>query len=121
MDAHGGWIGTAVDLVRFAVHVDGRGGKPALLTPASVASMTTTTLASDYARGWNVNSAPNRWHMGSLPGTRSILVTTADGMSWAALCNSRAPDDKAMGKELDDMMWRIVNGVGAGWPAFDLF
>jgi CubicO group peptidase (beta-lactamase class C family) len=121
MDAHGGWIGTAVDLVRFAVHVDGRGGKPALLTPASVASMTTTTLASDYARGWNVNSAPNRWHMGSLPGTRSILVTTADGMSWAALCNASAPDDKAMGKELDDTMWRIVNGVGAGWPDFDLF
>jgi CubicO group peptidase (beta-lactamase class C family) len=121
MDAHGGWIGTAVDLVRFAVHVDGIGGKPALLTPASVMSMTTTTLKSDYARGWNVNSAPNRWHGGSLPGSVSLLVTTADGMSWAALGNSRAPDDDAMGKALDDMMWRIVNGVGAGWPGYDLF
>jgi hypothetical protein len=68
-----------------------------------------------------VNSAPNRWHGGSLPGSVSLLVTTADGMSWAALGNSRAPDDDAMGKALDDMMWRIVNGVGAGWPGYDLF
>jgi CubicO group peptidase (beta-lactamase class C family) len=121
MDAHGGWIATAVDLVRFAVHVDGIGGKPPLLTPASVRSMTTTTLKSDYARGWNVNSAPNRWHGGSLPGTVSLLVTTADGMSWAALGNSLAPDADAIGKALDEMMWRIVNGVGTGWPDYDLF
>jgi CubicO group peptidase (beta-lactamase class C family) len=125
MDAHGGWIGTAVDLVRFAVHVDGRGGKPALLTPGSVMSMTTpTALKSDYASGWAVNAAPNRWHVGSLPGTLSILVTTADGMSWAALCNSRVKggdDTDAMAAELDATLWRIVNGVGAGWPDYDLF
>lgn len=122
MDAHGGWIGTAMDLVRFAVHVDGRGGKPALLTPASVMSMTTATaLKSDYARGWAVNATPNRWHVGSLPGTLSILVTTADGMSWAALCNTCVNGDVgAMANELDAMLWRIVNGVGAGWPDYDL-
>jgi len=125
MDAHGGWIATAVDLVRFAVHVDGRGGKPALLTPGSVMAMTTpTALKADYASGWAVNAAPNRWHVGALPGTLSILVTTADGMSWAALCNSRAKggaDADAMATELDAMLWRIVNGVGAGWPDYDLF
>ena len=70
-----------------------------------------------------MNAAPNRWHVGALPGTLSILVTTADGMSWAALCNSRAKggdDADAMATELDAMLWRIVNGVGA-WPDSDLF
>jgi len=124
MDAHGGWIGTAVDHVRFAVHVDGAGGRPALLDAASLAAMLTpTALRADYAQGWGVNAAPNRWHMGSLPGTRALLVTTAGGMSWCALCNSRppaGPADDAMGAELDAMMWRIAEGVPR-WPGHDLF
>jgi CubicO group peptidase (beta-lactamase class C family) len=124
MDAHGGWMATAVDLVRFAVHVDGIGGKPPLLTPAArTAMLTATALETGYAHGWAVNAEPNRWHRGSLPGTRSMLVTAANGMSWSVLCNSRAPGgtaDENMGNELDAMMWRIVNGVPA-WPSYDLF
>jgi CubicO group peptidase (beta-lactamase class C family) len=124
MDAHGGWVGTASDHLRFAVHVDGAGGGLALLDATSLGMMLApTALNANYAQGWGVNAAPNRWHLGSLPGTRSILVTTAGGMSWCALCNTRAPggpQDDAMGTELDAMLWRIVNGV-ARWPGYDLF
>lgn len=88
MDAHGGWVATAIDLVRFAVHVNGIGGASALLTPAAVTSMLTASSSNArYARGWAVNAVPNRWHAGSLPGTRSLLVTASNGMSWSALCN----------------------------------
>ena len=41
LDAHGGWIATAADLVRFATAVDGQRG-PALLAPETVQAMITT-------------------------------------------------------------------------------
>ena len=124
MDAHGGWLGTAIDHLRFAVHVDGAGGRPALLNRGSLATMLTPpALSPRYAQGWAVNEAPNRWHTGSLPGTRALMVTAANGMSWVALCNTRAPAgwaDDAMGDDLDATMWRIIEGV-PGWPDHDLF
>ena len=41
LDAHGGWIASAADLVRFASAVDGQRG-PALLRPETVQAMITT-------------------------------------------------------------------------------
>lgn len=41
LDAHGGWIASAADLVRFATAVDGQRG-PALLMPESVQALVTT-------------------------------------------------------------------------------
>ena len=117
-----GWVATTIELVRFAVHVNGMGGASALFTTAAVTSMPTASSSNArYARGWAVNAVPNPWHAGSLPGTRSVLVTASNGMSGSALCNSRAAGtaDTAMGNDLDDMMWRIVNGVGA-WPSYNL-
>ena len=39
MDSHGGWLGSAADLTRFASNIDAR--HPTLLTPESIAAMTT--------------------------------------------------------------------------------
>jgi len=118
MDSHGGWIATPIDLVRFAVHVDGFATKPDILSPASIKSMSTVATAKDdpgYACGWLVNSAGNWWHTGSLPGTSSITVRTSSGFVWSAIVNSRKNDPN-----LDQMMWDIVNGVKS-WPTYDLF
>jgi CubicO group peptidase (beta-lactamase class C family) len=118
MDAHGGWIGTAVDLVRFAVHVNGLGPKSAVLNASSVTTMTTApSVNTGYAKGWARNNVNTWWHNGSLPGTSSIMVRTADGLCWAALINTRT--DGTVG-DLDDMMWDVVKKV-TDWPAYDLF
>lgn len=120
MDSHGGWLATAIDLVRFAVRVDGYATKPDLLSAASITEMTTPSLAgSGYAKGWQVNSAGNWWHTGSLPGTGSILVRTRSGFCWAALLNTRSLDSAFFGA-LDDTMWEVVREV-SDWPAYDLF
>lgn len=98
MDSHGGWIATAGDLVRFASSL------PKLLKEESIQTMTTPGLNVGYARGWNVNSAPNWWHTGSLPGTTTILVHTAKGVCWAGLINGRK---EGLSGPLDELMWKI--------------
>lgn len=104
MDSHGGWISTAGDLVRFASQL------PVLLKPESVRSMTTPGAYSGYARGWNVNKAPNWWHIGSLPGTTTIMVHTAKGLCWAGLLNGRS---EGLGLALDKLMWQMGGTVKA--------
>jgi CubicO group peptidase (beta-lactamase class C family) len=112
MDSHGGWIATPGDLVQFAMHVDGFKTTPNILRADTLKTMTTATAANpNYACGWCVNSIPNWWHEGSLPGTLSIMVRTASGLCWAALTNTRVD-----GFDLDKMMWQMVKAVPA-WKA----
>jgi CubicO group peptidase (beta-lactamase class C family) len=109
MDAHGGWIASASDLVRFAVAVDGIYAPP-LLRPASVEAMTTPSrLNPNYAKGWSITGR-NWWHNGSLPGTSSIMVRTPGGLCWAALANGRNAKTDSVGG-IDRMMWDIVKAA----------
>lgn len=109
MDSHGGWIGSARDLVRFALHVDGFNDATSLLTPSSIRTMATATAENPhYAKGWFVNQEPNWWHDGNLPGTASILVRTAHNFCWAALANTQSP---GMGLALDRMIWELVRAA----------
>lgn len=130
MDAHGGWIASAVDLLRFVTAVDGLPTRPDVLDAGSVRTMTApppaplwTQSPFHYAMGWLVRPAEgNWWHDGSLPGTTALLVRTGDGLAWAVLLNSRsvsAPGASLAG-ELDAAMWQAVREVTA-WPAHDLF
>lgn len=116
MDSHGGWIASATDLVKFVMHVDGFNDTESLLMPRTIQTMTSTVTASAgsrYASGWAVNSLPNWWHIGSLPGTTAIVVRTASGLCWAALANARSPgSDRA----IDVMMWNLAKAVPA-WRA----
>ena len=116
MDSHGGWLASAPDLVRFLVHVDGFPNPPDILHPTSILEMTTATTANpQYAKGWAVNSAPNWWHIGSLPGTTTVMVRTASGFCWAALANSREKGTDT-GGALDQMVWNMVRKVKS-WKA----
>jgi len=120
MDAHGGWIASPIDLVRFAARFD------QLLTPPSY----TTLIANSgvpvtqpenpvwYGAGWQVRrlgakGAVNLWHSGSMPGTTSLLVRLARGYTWAIVFNRDNAGD------LDGLMYRAVATVKA-WPATDL-
>lgn len=117
MDSHGGWLATARDLVMFLNHVDGFKFTPSLLKPETIKLMTTPSSATlTYARGWAVNSVPNWWHNGSLPGTTTIMVRTASGFCWAALTNTRRAGQPDMGLALDNMVWDMVRKVST-WSA----
>jgi hypothetical protein len=128
MDAHGGWIASPKELLRFLVAHDRFTTKPDLLTTTTMGTMITSTTAprpdgtpANYARGWAINSAGNYWHNGDLPGTASILVRTSNEYCWAVLVNSRNDSQlQTMRTDIDNLMWTIIGQI-TDWPAFDLF
>ncbi len=129
MDSHGGWIASAIDLVKFANAIDGRRGRP-LLTPASIAELTSRpappldqTAAAYYGLGLQIRPAgrdANWWHTGSLPGTTTLLVRTHHGYAWAAVFNSRPEGASKLPGDLDAGLWQAFGEV-ASWPDRDLF
>ncbi len=89
MDAHGGWLATATDLLQFGLRVDGFASPPDILQAGTITTMTTASAANaTYACGWGVDGAGTRQHNGLLPGTLSILQRTAAQREWAAVCNT---------------------------------
>lgn len=105
MDSHGGWIASAASLAIFAAAL------PRLLKPETIATMTTANAINPaYARGWRVNPRGNSWHGGSLPGTETIMVRTASGLTWAGLCNTRARETE-LARDLDRLMWTMARAV----------
>ncbi len=131
MDAHGAWVASTVDLLRFLTGVDGRPSPPDLLDPTTVAAMSARPpqplwagSAVYYGLGWLVRPAgsdANWWHDGSLPGTTALLVRNHEGVSWAALFNRRASGGgTSFAAELDATLWDARAGVTA-WPDHDLF
>lgn len=120
LDSHGGWLATPTDLVRFLVRVDGFPVKADILRPETLRTMTTASAVEPgYAKGWCVNKYNNWWHMGSLPGTTTVMVRTSGHFCWAALTNTRKRAS-AIGGDLDRLMWDMVSKIHA-WPGYDLF
>ena len=131
MEAHGGWIASAVDLVRFAAALDDPAHSPLLRRetfdllyspPAPPASRQAdgTLTASYYAAGWSVrpvgkNGRANYWHNGSLPGTSTLLVRRHDGLSWAVCFNQRSQDKSLPDGAIDGALHRAADRVTV-WP-----
>ena len=108
MDAHGGWIARPIDLLQFLMRVDGFANPMDVLQAGTVTAMTTPSAANPgYARGWAVNNAGTRWHNGTLAGTQSILVRTANQHEWAVVCNTGNPANSQLGLDLDSLMWQV--------------
>jgi N-acyl-D-amino-acid deacylase len=138
LDAHGGWIASAADLVRFATAVDGQRG-PALLTPETVRTMLSTPRPPTGAPstgipgvtgevtaglGWDVIPVGGEveWsRVGALMGSSAAWVSRRpDGTAIAFTVNSLPPDYNAFLNEAIPALGEAVDAVRA-WPAYDLF
>lgn len=114
MDAHGGWIASPVDLMRFMVRFDGFASKPDMISDANFSVMTSgSTANAKYGKGWAINGQ-NYFHNGSFSGSGAIIVRAGNGLSWAFVMSS------SWKGEADGMMWDVVNGITT-WPTADLF
>jgi N-acyl-D-amino-acid deacylase len=126
MDSHGGWIASAPDLVRFASALEDTKSTP-LLEPETLDLMVSRPAiplwegtVNYYALGWFVrpsSSGETLWHGGSLPGTTTVLYRSANGLTWAALFNTRAdpPDDTFLIEFITAMgLASIMNNVILG-------
>jgi D-alanyl-D-alanine carboxypeptidase len=113
MDAHGGWIASARELVSFLLATDGFPPGD-VLPPYSIDAMAKPVAASGgYAHGWQVNAQGHRWHAGYLPGSASIMVRTSFGLNWAVLTNSTGAEGGNIIGPLDRLPWDMVKA--AGW------
>ena len=131
MDAHGGWIASASDLVRFASALDDP--KRSLLKAESLTAMFARPagLAGAeeggkpkhvyYGCGWNVRVISDgqqyTLHTGSLPGTSTILIRRHDGIVWSVLFNRRdGRDAKRMSAHADERINAALSQVSR-WPS----
>ena len=119
MDAHGGWISTPRDLLRFVRHVDGVDQVPDHIRAPLLQRLYRPYVDGErFGRGWFVRDG-NAWHDGTLPGTSAVLVRTHDGFAWAGLANSR-PHDRDARVKLDRLMWDIRRTISF-WPPVNSF
>jgi N-acyl-D-amino-acid deacylase len=137
MDAHGGWIASAIDLVRFASAFDDA-TTCKILSADSIANMFArptgsagyedngTPRARHYGCGWSViehgnKGGANHWHTGGLDGTSTLLVRRGDGLNWAVLFNAgRDAKGEFYCSHVDPLMHRAVDEVRE-WPEKNLF
>lgn len=124
MDAHGGWVGSAVDMAVFASAL-GSLAQRRLLSDASVAALADKpayvpgTAVDWYGLGWQVNNYGNAWHTGSLPGSTSLVVRTQANFQWVLLTHTRPEDPtqrERLAQDIDQTMWNALRGVTA-WPS----
>ena len=137
MDAHGGWLASAVDLARFAAALQNPAQCPLLKAdtwrelhaapPAPVSRNDDGVLKEVfYTCGWQARSIVGRagmanyWHTGSLPGTRTLLVRRWDGLAWAVLFNQRQEIPNLPDAAIDAAMHQAAAAVKE-WPKEDLF
>lgn len=130
MDAHGGWLASAADLVRWALILD-TVSSPVLLRPDTLAWIKARPPCASpgekvwYGWGWQIREVAegrhNLWHTGSLPGTGALLVRRHDDITWALLVNTDAnPSGKSAASLVDPMVHQAVD-QSAPLPKADLF
>ncbi len=122
MDAHGGWIASPIDLVRFLVRVDQSATVPDILTAGSQTTMfTPSATRNSYCKGWSRVSNGNYWHNGALPSTLSEMKRTADGFCIAILMNTRPVAGKdSNGGGMGTLLVNIKDAISY-WPNHNLF
>ncbi|MFB4278947.1 serine hydrolase domain-containing protein [Nonomuraea sp. MTCD27] len=122
-DANGGWLASAVDLVRWTLAFDRPG---TVLSSASIATLVAkpeigvNEYGSWYGGGWwcrQVTGHLNTWHNGSMPGTFAYLARLQNGFSYALLFNRREESGSLDYDGIDDDMNKVTV---SSWPTTDL-
>jgi N-acyl-D-amino-acid deacylase len=127
IDAHGGWVASAVDLTRFLNAVGGAAGKQ-LLAPATVAQMLAKPAIPQYrnqdywyAFGWDIGRGYVMEHNGAITwGTSSTMGRLPNGLTFG-LCYNRLPYD--VGKFVTSSAEGAATAITAitAWPSHDLY
>lgn len=118
MDANGGWIASAIDLVKVLSRVDRNAGRADILNSTSLTKIHTGSAANTgYGLGFGL-SGSGKWHNGAMPGTIAFMQEDGNGNGWAVLCNTRPANDNFC-FNLNGIISNLVTSVA--WPNYDLF
>ncbi len=127
LDAHGGWIASAADLVRFAAAFDTaalNSSKP-LLSATLVKQMFTPQATIKpglgYGYGWLSwtppgEASPAQTHSGALPCTAAVLLKLRGELNFAVLLNlGQAKSGAFLARGIDSKLASLAAEV-KGWP-----
>ena len=136
MDAHGGWLASAPDIVRLAMAFDDPDHSP-LLNPQSARTMFQSPPGppelepdgspkpSFYACGWQVRQTGNDGqfnasHGGLLSGCCStLMVRRFDATDWAVFFNTDSnPQNEVLVNKIDPLIHHAADAVQR-WPTDD--
>ncbi|MBX2844573.1 MAG: serine hydrolase [Saprospiraceae bacterium] len=122
MDSHGGWIASPVQLMRFAVKVDGDPVKKDILKKSTVDTMLDPSLGGDFGKGWKITGSLMK-HGGSLPGTIAYIKLRNNGTYYAYTLNGRPSDEDDRDSITGDFNKALQDGIDEikDWPSIDLF
>ncbi|WP_433443440.1 serine hydrolase domain-containing protein [Nonomuraea sp. CA-141351] len=125
-DANGGWLASAVDLVKWGFMFDAAGpvlNSTSLSRVFAKPETGVTSGGSWYGFGWHVRNnnvgGLNTWHTGSMPGTFSFLARVQNGVSYCAIFNRRAEEGTPEFDSIDPLLGKAI-GTVTSWPTTDL-
>lgn len=90
LEAAGGWIASATDLLKLSLAIDGFENVPDILQENSIQAMVARKVGYSPL-GWRKISYDNSWiRTGTLAGTSAVMVRRDDGITFVVLCNTSA-------------------------------
>jgi len=113
MDAHGGWLSTSADLLRFMKAAMTEADRRTVATGSPLPGEPDSRDAW-YGAGWQVRRSGaaggmNFWHTGRLTGTSALLVRRWDDRAWAGMFNTdTGSSGKACAELVDPLLHSAV-------------
>ncbi len=105
----GAWLGTAPDLLRLLLAVDGFETKEDILTRESIKIM--TDIQNGLAPiGWKATiSNGTWWRTGSFPGSAAMMKRQPDGTAWVVLFNSSTWNGPEIHSYVNTMIYKVIS------------
>jgi len=121
LSSAGGWLSSAIDLMKLVVVIDNEPGVKDILTTKSILEMTDVDPKGLDPLGWRAtNEKGEWWRTGTLPGTSALVKRQSNGYSWVILSNTSNYKGPHLAIEMDRVMSHILLKVDH-WPSYDLF
>jgi CubicO group peptidase (beta-lactamase class C family) len=117
----GGWIASPVDLMKLMVVIDGYPGIKDILSPKSIAEMTSVDQKGLDPLGWrSTNENGEWWRTGTLPGSSALMKREPNGISWVMVTNTSNYKGPQLAIDMDRVMSHVLKKISK-WPDYDLF
>ncbi len=116
----GAWVASPSELLKLAAAIDGEESVTDIITPESIAIMTSST-PSDLPIGWARCTPSGVWsRTGGFSGTSALLKYDRNGYSWVFVTNTSSWKGAGFPGQIDALFRSALKKVSS-WPERDLF
>ncbi len=116
----GAWVASPSELLKLAAALDGKESVKDIITPESIALMTSST-PSDLPIGWARCTPSGVWsRTGGFSGTSALLKYDRNGYSWVFVTNTSSWKGAGFPVQIDALFRSALKEVSS-WPERDLF